>query len=221
MYNSIGRDIARTDFNYPARKAPMTDKSDFFDAAQVLGRSTGSESGENSNTNKKTTSSDSWVVTGTTSDGRTGVLYWEKDMLASVWGEGGTVNVKYHEDSTEEDPIAIAWGVDSNGKEYRQVIHLNDVDPNHATPAEMIALKSHLAKMGYEDAADAGPGALWSALGSGYDANTKMDFEKYYKEYIAMQQLANNKTGAALYQYELERFLFFHQQNEDKNSARI
>lgn len=98
---------------------------------------------------------------------------------------------------------------------------MNDVDPNHATPAEMIALKSHLAKMGYEDAADAGPGALWSALGSGYDANTKMDFEKYYKEFIAMQQLANNKTGAALYQYELERFLFFNQQNEDKNSARI
>lgn len=142
------------------------------------------------------------------------VLYWGKDIIASVGGIGGTVNVKYHEDSTEDDPVVIAWGTDATGKEYSEKIHLNDIDINHATPAEMMALNAYMAKTGHKDAVAAGPGALWNSLGLGNNANSKMDFEQYYKDYIAMQQLGNNKSGAALYQYELENYLFFCKQNK-------
>lgn len=148
-----------------------------------------------------------------TSDGKSGVLYHGKDIIASIGGAGGTVNVKYHECSTEEDPVVITWGTDAKGKEYETFIHLNDIDINHATPAEMMALNAHLAKAGYKDVSAAGPIALWNSLGQGNDVNSKMDFEQYYKGHIAMQQLAD-KSGAALYQYELERYLFFTRQTK-------
>ena len=42
-----------------------------------------------------------------TSDGKKGELNWGDHMLASVGGAGGTINVGYHETSTEENPIAL------------------------------------------------------------------------------------------------------------------
>lgn len=144
-----------------------------------------------------------------------GTLYFGDDILASVGGVGGEVHVKYDESTTDEDPVVIAWGKDSKGNPYEEKIHLNNVDPNNASPAEMIALNAHLAKTGIKpEAGKAGPGALWGPLGCGYDVNTKMNYTQFYKDYIAMQEMGNNKSGAALYQLELERFLFFNQQEK-------
>lgn len=169
-----------------------------------------------SHVSKEVPSSKGLKVQFSTSDGCRGELYWGEDILASVGGAGGTVNVKYHDDSTKEDPVVIAWGVDSGGKEYERIIHLNEVNPGCASPAEMIALNAHLYKSGNMDAAENGPGALWTAVGEGYDANAKMDFEQYFNNFIAMQQLSNN-SKSVLYQLELERYRFFHQQNEKFN----
>lgn len=142
-------------------------------------------------------------------------LYCGADMLASVVGIGGEVHVKYDESTTDENPIVIAWGKDSKGNPYKEKIYLKDVNSNNASPAEMIALNAHLAKTGGRtEANNAGPGALWGPLGCGCDVNTRINYTQFYEDYIAMQKLGNNKSGAALYQHELERFIFFRQQNK-------
>lgn len=144
-----------------------------------------------------------------TSDGKKGELQWGKDMLACVGGRGGTINAAYHESSTAEDPVAVLWGTDRSGKEYRNIVHLNDIDPGCATPAEMITLNAHLSKL--DGRSQGNPIALWVSKNAG--VNSEMDYEQYYRDYIALQQQSGNRLGADLCQLQLERLLFFHQQN--------
>lgn len=59
----------------------------------------------------------SMVMRFETSGGKKGTLQWNQEMLASVGGNGGTVNAGYHEGSTAEDPVAVIWGTDSRGQE--------------------------------------------------------------------------------------------------------
>ena len=73
----------------------------------------------------------------------------------------------------------------------------------------MMALNAHLSKIGNGDVAS--PIALWNSLGA-TNADSKMDFDQYYRDYIAMQRLGGNQSNAELYQLQLERFLFFFQQ---------
>lgn len=190
-------------FEYPSKKSPVSENPVPFSDPESNAPQT--KEGDISGGNFKCTFS--------TSDGNNGVLYMGKDILASVGGIGGTVNVKYHESSTQDDPVVMIWGMDAQGKEYENTVHLNDIDINHATPAEMIALNAHLTKIGDKSVAAADPGALWISFGTGNDVNSKMDFGQYFKDYIAMQELGNNKSGAALYQCQLERYIFFTKHN--------
>lgn len=152
-----------------------------------------------------------------TSDGKKGELNWGDHMLASVGGAGGTINVGYHETSTEEDPIAVIWGTDQNGKGYKKTVHLKDINSNQATPAEMTALNAYLSKK--EHTHTENPIALWLSGSAG--VNSKMDYEQYYKEYISMQQQSSNQSGADLYQLQLERFLFFYRQNKQAENTEL
>lgn len=160
---------------------------------------------------KDASKTDSLTVQFRTSDGHEGVLYHGKDMLVSVGGKGGTVNAKYDESSTKENPVVVIWGTDSTGKEYKKKVPLNEINPRDASPAEMMALNAHLSKIGNGDVA--GPIALWNSLGAA-NADSKMDFDQYYRDYIAMQRLGGNQSNAELYQFQLERFLFFFQQQK-------
>ncbi len=153
--------------------------------------------------------SDNMTLRFETSGGKKGTLHWSKDMLASVGGNGGTVNARYHESSTKDDPIAVIWGTDSGGRSYETIIHLNDVNPHDATPGEMIALNAHLSKINGKN--DASPVALWSSIGV-FGTDSQTDYESYYSDYIAMQKQSGNQAGAQLYQIQLERFLFSFQQ---------
>ncbi len=56
--------------------------------------------------------------------------------------------MKYDASSTEEDPVMYVEGKDIHGKAFTTKIHLNDVDAAHATPAELTALRVHLAQQG-------------------------------------------------------------------------
>ena len=57
-------------------------------------------------------------------------------------GTGLSYCLKYADDSTDENPVVLAKGVDENGKEFEQRIYINDVDPSNATVVEM---HTHLA----------------------------------------------------------------------------
>lgn len=59
-------------------------------------------------------------------------------------GTGLSYYLKYAESSTEEDPAVIAKGVDENGNEFEQLIHINDIDLRNATILEMRALEEYI-----------------------------------------------------------------------------
>ena len=66
------------------------------------------------------------------------------DMLFSGGnGTGLSYCLKYADDSTDENPVVLAKGVDENGKEFEQRIYINDVNPSSATVVEMRALEAH------------------------------------------------------------------------------
>ena len=58
-------------------------------------------------------------------------------------GTGLSYCLKYADDSTDENPVVLARGVDENGKEFEQRIYINDVNPSNATVVEMRALEAH------------------------------------------------------------------------------
>ena len=60
-------------------------------------------------------------------------------------GTGLSYCLKYADDSTDENPVVLAKGVDENGKEFEQRIYINDVNPSSATVVEMRALEAHLS----------------------------------------------------------------------------
>ena len=45
---------------------------------------------------------------------------------------------KYADDSTDENPVVLAKGVDENGKEFEQRIYINDVNPSNATVQPLV-----------------------------------------------------------------------------------
>lgn len=65
-----------------------------------------------------------------------------EDMLYSgANGTGLSYYIKYAENSTEDDPTVIAKGVDENGDEFEQTIHINKINSRNASLVEMTALE--------------------------------------------------------------------------------
>lgn len=66
------------------------------------------------------------------------------DMLYSGGnGTGLSFYIKYADESTEDNPVVVAKGVDENGKEFEQKIAINDINPSSASIVEMRALEAH------------------------------------------------------------------------------
>ena len=66
------------------------------------------------------------------------------DMLFSGGnGTGLSFYIKYAEESTEDNPVVIAKGVDKNGKEFEEKININDINLRNASYVEMSALEAY------------------------------------------------------------------------------
>ncbi|MCI9179831.1 MAG: hypothetical protein HFG50_07475 [Lachnospiraceae bacterium] len=117
--------------------------------------------------------------------------------------------MKYDESSTDDDPVMYVEGKDIHGKAFTQKVHLNEVDAENATPAEMTALRVHLAQQG-DKSVKTSSGIPLMALGSHQDVNTAMDFKQYYENWASSLENAGFKQNAGIYISELERYLFFH-----------
>ena len=86
-------------------------------------------------------------------------LRTEKSVYSGGIGQGSqTVYAEYTDDSTEEDPIVRILGK-SNSGEFEFICHINDIDPTHASYAEMCALFGHLQKTGQFTR---GPGSMYT-----------------------------------------------------------
>lgn len=125
---------------------------------------------------------------------------------------GQELHMKYDESSTDDDPVMYVEGKDIRGKSFIQKIHLNDVDAEHATPAEMTALRVHLAQQG-DKSVKMSSGIPLMSLGSHHDVNTAMNFKQYYENWASNLQNAGFKQNASIYMSELERYLFYHRIN--------
>ena len=65
-------------------------------------------------------------------------------MLFSGGNETGlSFYIKYAEESTEDNPVVIAKGVDENGKEFEEKININDINLRNASYVEMSALEAY------------------------------------------------------------------------------
>ena len=58
-------------------------------------------------------------------------------------GTGLSFYIKYAEESTEDNPVVIAKGVDENGKEFEEKININDINLRNASYVEMRCLEAY------------------------------------------------------------------------------
>ncbi|MCI9239373.1 hypothetical protein AALA13_16790 [Lachnospiraceae bacterium 50-23] len=75
----------------------------------------------------------------------THIIYMKTDDMLYSGGNGTGLSfyIKYAKNSTEDDPTVIAKGVDENGDEFEQIIHINQINPQYATIVEMRALEAY------------------------------------------------------------------------------
>lgn len=129
---------------------------------------------------------------------------------------GQELHMKYDDSSTEEDPVMLVEGKDIQGNDFVKKIHLKDVDPKNATPAEITALRTHLAQQG-DRSIKTSSGIPLKALGSYQNVNSSMNFKQYYEDWASNLKHAGFHQNADLYMSELERYLFYHRVNFREN----
>ena len=126
------------------------------------------------------------------------------DMLYSGGnGSGLSFYIKYAEGSTEDDPTVIAKGVDENGDEFEQTIHINKINPKSATIVEMRALEAYTG-------VEKQNGFSSLPMGTGnMGLNDRRDFMDMFKNAISDMKLLSQKKAAAYYQYSMQAYWDF------------
>ena len=131
-------------------------------------------------------------------------IFTDKDMLWTGGnGTGLSYYLKYAENSTEDDPIVIAKGVDENGDEFERTIHINKINPKSATVVEMRALEAHTGVKKLE-----GFTSLPLEAGN-MGLNDRRDFMDMFKNVISDMKLLSQKRTAAYYQYSMQAYWDF------------
>ena len=127
------------------------------------------------------------------------------DMLYSGGnGTGLSFYLKYAENSTEDDPIVVAKGIDENGEEFEQTIHINKINPKCATYVEMHALEAHLGvekRFGYSSLPLGGTGEM--------GLNDRADFMDLFEKAISDFIKLNEHRAAAYYRYSMQAYWDF------------
>ncbi len=126
------------------------------------------------------------------------------DMLYSGGnGSGLSFYIKYAENSTEDDPTVIAKGVDENGDEFEQTIHINKINPKSATIVEMRALEAYTG-------VEKQNGFSSLPMGTGnMGLNDRRDFMDMFKNAISDMKLLSKKKAAEYYQYSMQAYWDF------------
>ena len=131
-------------------------------------------------------------------------IYMEDDMIYSGGnGTGLSFYIKYAKESTKDDPIVLAKGVDENGDEFEQTIHINQINPKCATIVEMRALEAHIgvSKRG---------GFTSLPLETGHmGLHDRADFMSMLQKQISDMLLLGQKQTALYYQYSMQEYWKF------------
>ncbi len=128
----------------------------------------------------------------------------DEDMLYSGGnGTGLSFYIKWAEDSTEENPVMVAKGVDENGEEFEQRIHIKDINPNNATLVEMRALEAYT---GVEK--NGGLSSLPMETGD-MGLNDRRNFMQMFKKQISDMALLKQREAVAYYEYSMRNYWDF------------
>lgn len=143
--------------------------------------------------------------TGTMTNNAPKIVYMKTDDMLYSGGNGTGLSfyLKYAQDSTEEDPIVVAKGIDERGQEFEQRIHVKDVDPRWATIVEMRALEAYT---GVEK--NYGFSSLplsQSCLG----LNERRNFIDAFQKDISDLTLLRQNSSAEYYKYSMQTYLDF------------
>ena len=103
----------------------------------------------------------------------------------------------------EDAIIVIAKGIDENGDEFEQTIHINKINPKSATIVEMRALE---ACVGVEK--KSGFSSLPMGTGS-MGLNDRKDFMDMFRNAISDMKLLSQQKAAAYYQYSMQAYWDF------------
>lgn len=135
----------------------------------------------------------------------TSIVYLKTDDMLYSGGNGTGLSfyMKYAQDSTEEDPTVVAKGVDENGNEFEQTIHINKINPKNATLVEMRALEAH---MGVDK--NGGLSSLPPETGM-MGLSDRRDFMDMFQSQIRDMNLLNQRRAAAYYQYSMQKYWDF------------
>ncbi len=135
------------------------------------------------------------------------MIYLQTDDMLYSGGNGSGLSyyIKYAPDSTEEDPTVIAKGVDENGAEFEQTIHINDINPEYATLVEMHALEAHLGvdKNGGLTSLPYGP-----SMGS-MGLHDRENFINMFENTIHDMTILKQRQAVAYYEYSMQAYLDF------------
>lgn len=132
------------------------------------------------------------------------VYMMDEDMLYSGGnGTGLSFYLKWAEDSTEENPVMVAKGVDENGEEFEQRIHIKDINPNYATLVEMRALEAYtgVEKNGRLSSLPMETGDM--------GLNDRRNFMQMFKKQISDMNLLKQRAAAAYYEYSMRNYWDF------------
>lgn len=133
------------------------------------------------------------------------IVYMKTDDMLYSGGNGTGLSfyIKYAENSTEDDPVVTAKGVDENGNEFEQTIHINKINPKSATIVEMRALEAYTGvKKQY--------GFTSLPLDTGnMGLNDRRDFIKMFQNTIRDMSLLGQRNSAAYYLYSMQTYSGF------------
>ncbi len=126
------------------------------------------------------------------------------DMLYSGGnGTGLSFYIKYSENSTKDNPIIIAKGVDEHGNGFEKTIQIKDVDPFNATIVEMRALEACLD-------ADKGGGLSSFPLSAGdMGFSERRNFMALFSNAINEQALLGQSSRARFYSSNMQMYSNF------------
>ncbi len=135
----------------------------------------------------------------------TSIVYLKTDDMLYSGGNGTGLSfyIKYAQNSTDEDPTVVAKGVDENGKEFEQTIHINDINPQHASVVEMHALEAYLD-------VDKNGGLSSLPMGTGMmGLHDRADFMGLFEKQISDMTLLKQQKTAAYYRQSMQAFWDF------------
>lgn len=132
------------------------------------------------------------------------VYMMDEDTLYSGGnGTGLSFYIKWAEDTTEDNPVMVAKGVDENGEEFEQRIRINDINPTNATVVEMRALEAYTG-------VEKNGGLTSLPMGTGeMGLHDRRNFMQMFKKEISDMALLKQRAAVAYYEYSMRNYWDF------------